>query len=192
VKLPLARGTLLGFHGRLAVLLVPCVVGSLVAFAGCGTATRHRILTTFFDGVPPPRDSRALVAPAPSVAGAGARPRVGFSEHGPYAAKMCGACHASAASNSFVAPRDQLCFQCHALELDKKHIHGPLASGGCLVCHDPHSSRFRSLLVSESDSFCLDCHAPATVARIPGHDGGAQQCTECHNPHMSDKDYLLR
>lgn len=192
MTLPGAPGTLRRCRGSWRNRLGAGGAGVVLLVAGCGSATRHRMLTTFFDGVPPPRQGPVVAAPAINAATVGPRPRVGASAHGPYAAKLCGACHSASASNTFVVPRDQLCFQCHAIAMDKKHVHGPLASGGCLVCHDPHSSRFRYLLVSESDSFCLDCHDRVTVARIPGHESGTQQCTECHDPHMSDKDYLLR
>ena len=58
----------------------------------------------------------------------------------------------------------QLCGRCHELDLTRRYVHGPLASGGCTVCHDPHSSRYRYLLVSDSDGFCLSCHDARRVA----------------------------
>jgi predicted CXXCH cytochrome family protein len=68
----------------------------------------------------------------------------------------------------------------------------PLASGGCVACHDPHSSQYPYFLVGESDTFCLYCHDRVTIAKIGAHAGVTGQCTDCHNPHMSDKKYLLR
>lgn len=94
--------------------------------------------------------------------------------------------------NALVAPREQLCFRCHEIRMNKKYIHGPLASGGCTACHDPHSSQYRYLLVSESDSFCFYCHDRQTVARVGAHRGVQEQCTTCHDAHMSDKKYLLK
>jgi predicted CXXCH cytochrome family protein len=94
--------------------------------------------------------------------------------------------------NTFVVPREQLCFQCHDLKLDKKYIHGPLASGGCTACHDPHSSKYRYFLLSESDSFCLRCHDRQAIDRIGAHAGVGDECMSCHDAHMSDKKYLLR
>jgi len=164
-----------------------------VLSVGCDATSRYKVLTFFFDGVPPPRPAgEAEEAQAAAQAG-GIRPRrVGTGEHGPYAAKLCNACHESAASNTFVVPRDELCFRCHDIRLDKQYIHGPLASGGCTACHDPHSSRYRYLLVSESDDFCFHCHERQAVARVSAHTGIEEQCTTCHNAHMSDKKYLLR
>jgi predicted CXXCH cytochrome family protein len=159
---------------------------------GCDAASRHRVLTVFFDGVPPPG---AAVAPAPGQgrAAGGERPRkTVYGAHGPYAARLCNACHESAATNALVARGSDLCFRCHELALDKKYIHGPLASGGCIACHDPHGSQYRYLLVSESDSFCFRCHERQTVASIAIHGGIEEGCTSCHDPHMSDQPHLLK
>lgn len=171
--------------------LTLCAAAAL--WAGCTGATRHKVLTALFDGVPP----REVAVSADSVAGAAAPGEgllrsIGYQEHGPYAARLCQACHQAEASNALVAPADQLCFQCHHLDLGKKFVHGPLAAGGCLVCHDPHSSRYGSLLVSASDSFCNHCHEPGSIAPIAAHEGATGRCTACHDAHMSDNEHLLR
>jgi len=173
--------------------LLTGVVAMTVLFPGCDAPSRYRVLRLFFDGVPPPTATEAAGL-GEAVAHGGAAParRITGGAHGPYAAKQCGACHESAATNKLVLPRDELCFRCHDLQLNKKYIHGPLASGGCLACHDPHSSRYRYLLLSESDSFCFFCHDRAAVARIAGHEGIEGECTTCHDAHMSDKKYLLK
>jgi predicted CXXCH cytochrome family protein len=160
---------------------------------GCNPTARHKALTIFFDGVPPPKAAEPPLAttPTPAVDRPTSR-RVGYREHGPYAAKLCGACHDSASTNALVVPRDELCFRCHELEQDVKYVHGPLASGGCLVCHDPHSSKFAFLLVSESDGFCLGCHDRAALAPIEGHGDPESNCTNCHDAHGSDTKYLLK
>jgi predicted CXXCH cytochrome family protein len=159
--------------------------------ASCAAATRYRVLTFLFDGVPPP-SATAAAGPAggaagPAVSAGAVRPR----DHGPYEARMCDACH-KAGTNALVAPKDELCFRCHELRVDRRYIHGPIASGGCLVCHDPHSSPYRSLLVSESDSFCFHCHDRAAVAAVAGHEGVESGCTGCHDAHASDTKFLLK
>jgi predicted CXXCH cytochrome family protein len=157
---------------------------------GCNATSRHRILTFFFDGVPPLQ--QAPEEGAQPAAGAGpVRPAVSH-EHGPYAAKLCSACHNAQATNALIVPRDQLCYQCHDLRLTRKYVHGPLASGGCLVCHDPHSSRYAYLLVSESDTFCFHCHDRQALAGTGPHGDLQEMCTTCHDAHMSDKQYLLK
>ena len=168
-----------------------CVVALLTL--GCSATSRHKALTIFFDGVPPLKtaDTGPGQQAAATTIGAPSRPVAG-SEHGPYAAKMCNACHEGGATNALIAPNDELCFRCHTIKLDKTFIHGPLASGGCLFCHDPHSSRYPYLLVSESGSFCLGCHDLATVAKIEGHGALNENCTTCHDAHGSDAKYLLK
>ena len=160
---------------------------------GCDATARYKVLSLFFDGVPPP--AAPAVEEAKQAAGAGgALParQVGFRGHGPYAAKMCNACHEPGAMNALVAPPGELCFRCHQISMNKKYVHGPLASGGCIACHDPHSSQYRYLLVSESDDFCFYCHDRQTVARVSAHRDVQEQCTACHDAHMSDKKYLLK
>jgi predicted CXXCH cytochrome family protein len=164
-----------------------------VLSAGCQATTRHKVLTFFFDGVPEPQVPAPAQAEQPGSAAAGAAGRpVAYREHGPYAAKLCNACHETAGTNALVAPGEQLCFRCHDLGLQKRYIHGPLASGGCLVCHDPHSSRSRYLLVSESDDFCLHCHDRQSKGGIGAQHGLLENCTICHDAHMSDRKYLLK
>ena len=169
-------------------------VGALgLAALGCSAATRHRILSAMFDGVPPPR-SAAAEGPTSSAGAADAtpaRPAAAF-DHGPFAARMCSACHDSEATNALILPREQLCFRCHELTLAGARVHGPIASGGCLVCHDPHSSRNAALLVSESAGICMHCHERGAIDAIPSHDGLETGCTDCHDAHASGKQYLLK
>lgn len=159
---------------------------------GCSAATRHKTLTRLFDGVPP---LDAPTAPGPKMTattiGTPSVPVPG-AQHGPYAARLCNACHAAGAGNALVAPREELCLRCHTLDVDKAYVHGPLASGGCLVCHDPHGSRYDHLLVSDSGTFCLKCHDRNTVASIEGHADLKAGCTTCHDAHGSDAKYLLK
>ena len=163
--------------------------------AGCSTSRHHRVLSFFFDGVPEPK---AVVSAAPEVEASLGRRLVRPGEHGPYAAKLCSSCHDSKATNALVVPAEQLCNRCHELGETKTYVHGPLASGGCLVCHDPHRSANRFLLVSASDGFCLGCHDRAALSVIGGatgedsHAGDDADCTDCHEAHMSDRKYLLR
>ncbi len=171
-----------------------CVATGAVLFIGCNATSRYEVLSTVFDGVPTPApaarpatDGQGSASPV-AVAVEEFKPR----DHGPYAARLCNACHESAATNALVVPREQLCFRCHEIKLDKKYIHGPLASGGCLSCHDPHGSRYRYMLVSEASTFCLYCHDRQAIAKNPAHASLEGQCTDCHDAHMSDKRYLLK
>ncbi len=170
--------------------LTACILLAALASIGCDPASRYATLSWFFDGVPPPKvpeEASIQQAAAPVEAR-----RVAPAVHGPYAARLCSACHQSAATNTFVVPREQLCFQCHEIKIDKKYVHGPLASGGCTACHDPHSSKYRYLLLAESDSFCLRCHQSRDLERVAAHAGVGETCTSCHDAHMSDTKFLLK
>jgi predicted CXXCH cytochrome family protein len=157
----------------------------------CSAASRHKGLTALFDGVPPLEDPATAGATAAVTADARPIPKPLNQEHGPYAAKLCDACHLRAATNALVAPGEQLCFRCHELGMDKKYVHGPLASGGCLVCHDPHRSQYRYLLVSDNTGFCFHCHETSALEQGTAHENVEEKCTICHDAHKSDKKYLL-
>jgi len=171
-------------------ILACCMTTALLC--GCNTTKNYKTLSFFFDGVPDPgkapqepgaRDAGKKGAKAPATG-----PR--YREHGPYAAKQCEACHVKA-SNRLVLPIDELCFQCHALDIRKKYIHGPIASGGCKECHDPHGSRYPFLLVSEPKESCFRCHDAGEIAKKEVHRRSEAQCTTCHDAHSSDRAYLL-
>jgi len=169
-----------------------CLCLAAVLSTGCNTMSRHKALTLFFDGVPPPKMREAPATPITIPDGDAPPRQTGYREHGPFAAKLCSACHEAGGANALVAPKDELCFRCHELGQERKYVHGPLASGGCLVCHDPHSSRYRYLLVSESDNFCFRCHDRGSMEKIEGHGDPEANCTLCHDAHGSDTKYLLK
>jgi predicted CXXCH cytochrome family protein len=183
------------FGPRLIAALICCV--ALSFFAGCGGgASRYKVLSFFFDGVPTPEEEAAALANA----GNGKKrlqkdtglKKGEYKDHGPYAARECGACHVKS-SNQLVMPIDQLCFKCHTLDISKKYVHGPLAAGGCRVCHLPHGSAYAFLLVSEPKDFCLYCHDKAGILRREVHQGAEEvQCTTCHDAHSSNIEYLLK
>ena len=176
---------------RVRATILACFMTTLLLYA-CNTTKNHKILSFFFDGVPEPgkapvergigeKKGKGVVPPAPA----------GVRDHAPYAAKQCQACHVKTTSN-LLLPIEELCFKCHTLDLRKKYTHGPLASGGCKVCHHPHGSKFPFLLVSEPAEFCLYCHDRDAVAKNAEHKGVQAQCTECHDAHSSDGEFLLK
>ncbi|MEW6601150.1 MAG: cytochrome c3 family protein [Nitrospirota bacterium] len=158
---------------------------------GCEATTRYRVLSFFFDGVPKPEAEKAAEGQKAADKGIAVRKAKTSYGHGPYEAKMCEACHLRG-TNALVAPIQELCFRCHEFRMDKKFVHGPLISGDCRVCHDPHGSRYQFLLVSEAKTFCFYCHDEKDIAKNQAHKGSDMNCTSCHNAHMSDKKYLLK
>jgi len=172
-------------------ILACCMIPVLLC--ACNTTKSHKVLSFFFDGVPEPgavpveqvgRNNRKGGATAPATASR-------YREHGPYAAKQCQACHLKATSR-LILPIEELCLSCHSLNVRKKYLHGPIASGGCKVCHEPHGSIHPFLLVSEPKEFCLHCHDANAIAKSDAHKGREAQCTMCHDAHSSDEDYLLK
>ncbi|MFQ5415534.1 MAG: cytochrome c3 family protein [Myxococcota bacterium] len=123
-----------------------------------------------------------------AVAGAEAVEKLSRFVHGPYAAKECERCHDLESAASFrefgsgrVAgrsskvdiaeagrlrmPIDELCVHCHTdlgtadAANDGLWVHGPVANGWCVTCHQSHSSRYPSLLHSEPPArLCGQCH----------------------------------
>ena len=170
------------------------VLLSAVLIVGCSRDTTYRVLSVFFDGVPAPGspkdsliDDRGRRKSAPDTAR-----RIRYGEHGPYAAKLCDGCHLRGGSFKLIMPIEELCFHCHTITVDRKKVHGPLASGGCRVCHEPHGSSFRLLLTSESREFCVRCHATEDVLKREVHRDNPMECTDCHDAHASDNEHLLK
>jgi predicted CXXCH cytochrome family protein len=161
----------------------------MLLLCGCEASTRYQVLSFFFDGVPDPeRQSETL---GNSVGrDAFGRPKFSGSIHGPFGAKMCTACH-NADTNALLLPRDKLCLKCHTFDPGVRQ-HGPVASGGCLVCHDPHRSAYQYLLVSSAKQFCMFCHEPKEIYSREAHKDLTVDCTECHNPHGSDSAFFLK
>ena len=148
------------------------------------------MLSFFFDGVPDPDKVAALAAQtAQEEEGKKAKPK--FTGHGPYEAKMCDSCHEKG-TNTLVVPVEELCFRCHKLDIRKKYLHGPVAVGGCRICHEPHGSGRPYLLVSEPSKFCFYCHDEQMVSRNEAHKGADTSCTTCHDAHSSDAQFLLK
>lgn len=110
-----------------------------------------------------------------------------------------------------------LCFDCHEKKLfEGKVVHAPVASGTCILCHDPHASDNLGLLRKPPAASCLECHAevaksPHVVAGFSraGHPLGEAEpgraakedplrpgrpfyCASCHEPHRSERPMLVR
>ncbi len=152
---------------------------------------QYKVLSFFLDGVPNPDD----IQESPTIDKAGlkkalAQQSTRVTEHGPFAAKQCVGCH-ERGTNKLLLPIQELCLRCHVVAQGKKWVHGPVASGGCRVCHNPHSSPYPFLLESASTDFCFHCHAKSDIYKNEVHKD-VVRCTDCHDAHASDNRMLLK
>ena len=183
----------------MGALLAVCVLCS------CNPVTRHQVLTTIFDGVPsmPPAEqicteyATELLAKergekdGTSKAAQPTQPSV----HQPYAEKRCDDCHDKTSESSFVSKtKEELCFVCHTGFIKGNFVHGPVAVGDCLACHDPHTSTLPSLLKVAAADICAGCHKEARQA-VSLHEKTVTHglvCVNCHSPHFGDVPFFLK
>ncbi len=159
---------------------------------GCAPETKHKLLQTFFDGVPeeqaqPPATPEQAPAtlPAASEAGAAKPPEETVVRHSPYAEGACDSCHESKFSQTLTDKPPALCFYCHDDFLEgKKNKHYPAEEGMCAECHNPHKSKNKFMLVEPQPDLCFTCHDREDILKIEIHTTvEGEECTGCHNPH---------
>lgn len=188
-------------------LLLTCLCCCFLT--GCGDpATRHKVLSTIFDGVPslPPagevcneycqQRTTSETAGNETVALENGAPQNTSSSHKPYKEKKCSDCHSNNknVNAGLIVPRRELCVVCHQDFVKGHNVHGPVAVGDCLACHLPHNSQYPSLLKEDPDKVCAICHqedrlAAAMHERFVVKNIG---CGECHDPHAGDARYFLK
>ncbi len=121
--------------------------------------------------------------------------------------------------SKFLAPDpiDVKCKNCHD-KVDKSWYkkdsqHGPVMTGKCTTCHNPHSSNHEFFLRKPIWNLCTTCHSekakgkhvltsfvfsrnkgahPTKGRPDPVRPGRELVCSSCHDPHGSDGIYLLR
>lgn len=186
------------------ILLI--ILGSLSAL-GCDPVTRHKVLSTVFDGVPslpPPeelcREHEEKLRNAPAAAETPVALQQAAksqgSRHEPYAERRCNDCHMTEGqvSSGLIKPKNELCFICHPDILDKPWAHGPAAVGDCLACHEPHESGNQALLSKPRGEICAKCHRESRLAAAM-HTLLAEKefaCADCHDPHAGTSEYFLK
>ena len=179
---------------------VVLLVGLGASVMSCDEIERHQALTFFFDGVPPlgSRDFEAELVNSNSQ-----EPEPGGQEpvwyvHEPQ--KDCANCHQKQRMGRFSAqtrllePVPKLCHNCHTdYTAGALFVHGPVAVGQCLFCHNPHRSKVKHLLNAPEPGLCYRCHDVSMVELIPAHlTQQTSACTDCHNPHAASTKALLK
>lgn len=185
-----------------------CGVVSLLFLAGCDTVTRHKVLSTLFDGYPslPPEEKYCTdyVYEIMAMEGKDSEPAAGdevaknakkkASVHKPYGEKLCNDCHDQTQPNGLIRPNRELCGVCHKDFIQGAQVHGPVAVGECQACHLPHTSAHPSLLKASRDEICAVCHQESRLA-AGMHDKVTEKtmaCVDCHDPHFGNTRYFLK
>ncbi len=181
---------------------------------GCGAVTRHRVLSFFFDGVPPLEGEgagqQASQGPKAGKSRSPRRKAPKASLHPPFVKKHCDKCHAGlprriegqksgisflTGTPRLVLPLDKLCLQCHTLPA-AKYVHGPVAMGRCETCHMPHRSPYPHLRKKEKiRDLCFQCHTKDLFVSMDLHQEKGwilKACTTCHDPHGGSRPDLVR
>ena len=178
---------------------------ALLVFMGafvisCDEAERHKVLTFFFEGVPPLSKDQHPEELVDSGSGKflKSRPKQIWYAHQPI--KDCSLCHDKRRKSLFssqtylIKPIPELCYECHAdYTTSASYVHGPVAVGQCLLCHHHHRSRIEHLLKESQPKLCYMCHNINMINSIPAHLTEQKfTCTDCHDSHTSSIKYLLK
>ncbi len=128
------------------------------------------------------------------------------NKHDPSTRLLCKSCHPIEEGQGAVSfPKgrmDQLCIRCHTKGqkwLAQKHIHGPVGTGDCTVCHNPHGDQYPFQLWAEpSISLCVSCHTDKQKLNTERSDDyyahgilKGSGCLACHSPHASENRFQL-
>jgi predicted CXXCH cytochrome family protein len=167
----------------------------------CDEVEHYKTLSFFFDGVPPPTQEglQEEHVNANFQESAQTSPKQLWYVHEPQ--KDCTLCHGRRRQQRgfslqvrLTAPVPKLCYGCHAdYTVSAPFVHGPVAVGQCLFCHNPHKSKIEHLLKEPEPKLCYLCHDINTIELIPAHFKNQQfACTGCHNAHASPVKALLK
>ena len=172
-------------------------------FWACSPKFSHKVNTFFFDGIPDPYNvevkimiDSTLTADGKTVNEIRVIPviRNALNLHTPYKEKKCEKCHDRSNMSKPGLPSPELCYQCHEdFNEIYKVVHGPVGSGDCTECHNPHQSRLDNLLTWSEQDICLHCHSMERIFNDKIHkEINNTSCNECHNPHGGDNMNLLK
>ncbi len=188
------------FSGTIVVSLLVMLVMS------CDEVERYRVLSFFFDGVPPLVEERIISSDEVMDANSGLPLTEGVVQgkrveraHGP--SRSCKLCHQRLDKSKWATPQltkrtPEICYDCHdnyAASASGLYVHGPVAVGACDFCHDPHTSSYDYLLIDSDPELCYRCHNQKSIESIPAHTTDMSSgCRPCHEAHSSSKKKLLR
>lgn len=171
-----------------------------VVVTGCDREARYKILTFFFEGVPPLDREKTAVETEMTMADDESQQTV-VAEEKPVSRVLqqgrpskhklvadCNRCHIGgmgSGQRQLVEPLPDLCYSCHAtFEIPGDSLHGPIVVGDCVFCHDAHQSRNVHLQKAPQPDLCYLCHRREDMSDIADHQDKEEIiCTDCHDPH---------
>lgn len=173
-------------------------------FIDCSVQSGYRIKSFFFDGVPNPnaivlQDTivNATLEDTLLVTTSSVKEKItpiAGSIHHPFKERKCFNCHDERNRTKGKLPLIELCYSCHDGFKNKYSVnHGPVETGRCTMCHNPHKSEEIKLLYSVKQDLCLQCHESHDVMANTFHANiGEQSCFDCHNPHGGENSNFLK
>ena len=127
--------------------------------------------------------------------------------HSPSANVFCWTCHRQAdGAGGTKVPLlsakqvDENCFECHVnrQKFENDYVHGPVGTGECTVCHDPHGGEYEKQLWADGKAdLCVGCHLNKknVLKKTFGFfSHGILQgsgCIVCHNTHSEGYRFQL-
>jgi predicted CXXCH cytochrome family protein len=182
-------------------ILILVIAPILFIVGSCSPRVSNNFLAFFFDGVTG-RDTikTSLVSGDSSkISNPGAfrsdplAENSSFSVHYPYKEKDCSSCHDPNNKIELILKQPDLCYSCHDdFSKTYKYVHGPVVSGYCTACHNPHMAKEKKLLIRSGQQLCLFCHESKAVLKNSEHkDIADTECTLCHNPHGGENIFIL-
>ena len=137
--------------------------------------------------------------------------------HGPYAARLCSACHPAPVDGKVGLTAenvDSLCYRCHANFKEEmagagsRHKLLSQSQRSCMECHDPHAANQEYHLKKPAQELCVSCHdaPPKQTLLTPDvtdlqylklsskyvHEPARKSCLICHDAHASQFPKELR
>jgi len=194
------------------LVLIACLSLLLGGCIKMDPLAKHKLLTSFFDGVPdlPPLEElckdniedlfnkyyeqRITAADRGDFGEDQSAGKESSSAHRPWVEKNCTSCHNFQTESRLLLPKNELCGLCHKNLIQGKNVHGPVAVGACLACHDPHTTGNASLLKKSLATICFKCHKEKRLA-AGMHDkiiSRVMFCVDCHDPHSGNLRYFLK
>jgi predicted CXXCH cytochrome family protein len=179
-----------------------------VIIAGCDREARYKILTFFFEGVPPLDGEENAMETEITTVEEATQPAVAqkknvsrilqqrrFTKHD--FVTDCNKCHMGgmgSGERQLIRPMPDLCYSCHTdYYATDGYLHGPIAVGECVFCHNPHKSKYVYLQEAAQPELCFRCHVRGNMVTITDHQEKLETiCTDCHDPHVSSMKMLLK